>query len=53
MAPAFRKSLQGMENPYGDGRAAPRIVAKLAEAPLSNRLLMKRFHDLPIGEELP
>lgn len=53
MDPAFRKSLQGMANPYGDGKAAPRIVAKLAEAPLSSRLLMKRFHDLAIDEELP
>jgi len=51
--PAFRKSLQGMANPYGDGKAAPRIVAKLAEAPLPGRLLVKRFHDLPIGKELP
>lgn len=50
--PAFRKSLQGMANPYGDGKAAPRIVAKLAEAPLSSRLLVKRFHDLAVGWEL-
>ena len=53
MDPAFRKSLQGMANPYGDGKAAPRIVAKLAEAPLPSRLLVKRFHDLAIGGELP
>lgn len=48
--PAFRKSLQGLANPYGDGKASRRIVVKLAEVPLSGRLLMKRFHDLPIPE---
>ena len=45
--PGFRKSLQGLANPYGDGKASRRIVAKLAEVPLSGRLLMKHFHDLP------
>jgi len=46
--PAFRKSLHGLVNPYGDGKASRRIVAKLAEVPLSGRLLKKRFHDLAI-----
>lgn len=46
--PAFRKKIQGMANPYGDGKASHRIVAKLAEVPLSDRLLRKRFHDLSI-----
>ena len=45
--PVFRKSIQGMENPYGDGKAARRIVAKLVDVPLSGRILIKRFHDLP------
>ena len=48
--PGFRKSLQGLANPYGDGRASRRIVRKLAEVPLSGGLLMKRFHDLAIPE---
>ncbi|MEW6719253.1 MAG: UDP-N-acetylglucosamine 2-epimerase [Thermodesulfobacteriota bacterium] len=48
--PAFGESLRGMENPYGDGKAAPRIVAKLAETPLSDRLLVKRFHDPAAGD---
>jgi len=48
--PVFRKSLQGLANPYGDGKASRRIVRKLAEVPLSGRLLMKRFHDLAIPE---
>jgi UDP-hydrolysing UDP-N-acetyl-D-glucosamine 2-epimerase len=40
---AFRLSLQGMKNPYGDGRAAEKIVEVLTGVPLEN-LLMKR-HD--------
>jgi len=44
--PAFRKSLRRMVNPYGDGKASRRIVAKLAEVPLTDRILRKRFHDL-------
>ncbi len=46
--PGFRKKIQGLANPYGDGKASHRIVAKLAEVPLSDRLLRKRFHDLSI-----
>ena len=30
-APAFREGLRDLVNPYGDGRAAPRIVERLAE----------------------
>jgi UDP-hydrolysing UDP-N-acetyl-D-glucosamine 2-epimerase len=47
--PAFRPSLSGMENPYGDGRAADRIVRSLAEMPLDDRLLRKRFIDVGIA----
>jgi UDP-hydrolysing UDP-N-acetyl-D-glucosamine 2-epimerase len=42
----FRASLAGLENPYGDGRAAPRIADVLTTVPLDDRLLVKRFHDL-------
>jgi UDP-hydrolysing UDP-N-acetyl-D-glucosamine 2-epimerase len=38
----FRRSLQGMENPYGDGRAAERIVAVLTTVPLHEELLIKQ-----------
>jgi UDP-N-acetylglucosamine 2-epimerase (non-hydrolysing)/GDP/UDP-N,N'-diacetylbacillosamine 2-epimerase (hydrolysing) len=38
----FRRSLQGMENPYGDGHAAERIVEVLASVPLGEELLVKR-----------
>lgn len=51
-SPAFRASLADMDNPYGDGHAAERIVQRLATVPLDGKLLMKRFHDLqpaPVG----
>jgi len=38
----FRRSLEGMENPYGDGRASGRIVEVLASVVLGEELLMKR-----------
>jgi UDP-hydrolysing UDP-N-acetyl-D-glucosamine 2-epimerase len=44
--PAFRRSLAGMANPYGDGRAAPRIVEVLERVELGPRLVRKRFVDL-------
>lgn len=44
---AFRSSLAGMENPYGDGHAAERIVRVLTEAPLSDRLLIKHACEPP------
>jgi len=40
--PEFRKSLEGLVNPYGDGRASERIVEVLITAPLGEKLLMKR-----------
>lgn len=43
----FRAGLAQLVNPYGDGHAAERIAAGLAEAPLGPKLLVKRFHDLP------
>ena len=39
---AFRGSLRGMSNPYGDGQAGERISAVLAGAPPGNELLMKK-----------
>jgi UDP-hydrolysing UDP-N-acetyl-D-glucosamine 2-epimerase len=44
---AFRKSLAGMENPYGDGHAAQRIVRVLTEVPLGDKLLIKRAPEVP------
>ena len=37
----FRTSLAGMENIYGDGNAAPRIVSVLRSVPLGEELLVK------------
>ena len=39
---AFRQSLQGMKNLYGDGEASARIVSVLASVPLGEQLLIKR-----------
>jgi UDP-N-acetylglucosamine 2-epimerase (non-hydrolysing)/GDP/UDP-N,N'-diacetylbacillosamine 2-epimerase (hydrolysing) len=39
---AFRQSLARMENPYGDGRAAERIVEVLTTVPLTQNLLIKQ-----------
>jgi UDP-hydrolysing UDP-N-acetyl-D-glucosamine 2-epimerase len=45
--PAFRRSLAGIANPYGDGHAAERIADVLASAELGEGLVVKRFYDLP------
>jgi UDP-hydrolysing UDP-N-acetyl-D-glucosamine 2-epimerase len=42
LSPAFRHSLAGMTNPYGDGQAAEKIVQVLTSTPLSQALLIKR-----------
>jgi UDP-hydrolysing UDP-N-acetyl-D-glucosamine 2-epimerase len=47
LAPEFRRSLAKLENPYGDGHAAPRIVKILGDTDLGPRLITKRFVDLP------
>lgn len=44
--PSFRKSIEGMNSPYGDGKAALRIVARLKEVPFDEKLVRKVFHDL-------
>jgi UDP-N-acetylglucosamine 2-epimerase (non-hydrolysing)/GDP/UDP-N,N'-diacetylbacillosamine 2-epimerase (hydrolysing) len=38
---AFRDSIKGMTNPYGEGFASEKIVQVLTSVPLSNDLLMK------------
>ncbi|HVD61611.1 MAG TPA: UDP-N-acetylglucosamine 2-epimerase [Gemmatimonadaceae bacterium] len=38
----FRKSLEGMTNPYGDGHASEKIIEVLTGAPLGVKLLLKR-----------
>jgi UDP-N-acetylglucosamine 2-epimerase (non-hydrolysing)/GDP/UDP-N,N'-diacetylbacillosamine 2-epimerase (hydrolysing) len=43
--PSFLRSLEGMTNPYGEGRASGKIVQVLTEVPLSQELLLKRHSD--------
>lgn len=38
----FRRSLAGMENPYGDGHATEKIVEVLTTVPLTQDLLIKK-----------
>jgi UDP-N-acetylglucosamine 2-epimerase (non-hydrolysing)/GDP/UDP-N,N'-diacetylbacillosamine 2-epimerase (hydrolysing) len=37
----FRRSAQGLENPYGDGQAVKKIVQTLAKTRLGEKLLFK------------
>jgi UDP-N-acetylglucosamine 2-epimerase (non-hydrolysing)/GDP/UDP-N,N'-diacetylbacillosamine 2-epimerase (hydrolysing) len=48
VAPEFRASLHGLVNPYGDGGAAERIVARLKSVELSDRLIRKVFQDYAV-----
>lgn len=41
LSPTFRKSMQRLKNPYGDGKAAQIIARVLATAPLGQKLLFK------------
>ena len=43
--PGFRQSIEGLANPYGDGHAAQRIVSRLVDEELGDRLIRKRFWD--------
>ena len=50
VSPKFHKSLESMENPYGDGHAAERIIAALRGLDLrAPDLIAKPFHDLPLA----
>jgi len=42
LAPETKERLKGRANPYGDGHAAGRIVARLKDVPLDSRLVQKR-----------
>jgi len=47
----FRESLRGLENPYGDGYAGERIANVLSSIPLDEKLLRKKFYDLPVAPD--
>lgn len=51
--PAFRRSLAGMINSYGDGHASERIVQVLEEVEIDQRLIEKRFVDGYVPLTLP
>lgn len=44
--PAFRNSLSGMKNPYGDGTAAESITSIIDKMEIEHRLVMKQFVDI-------
>lgn len=46
----FRTAVSGIANPYGDGHAAERIAAALADLPPAKALLRKSFVDLSGGD---
>lgn len=48
-SPAFRQSLHGLSNPYGDGHAAERIVRVMHDVELGDRLIRKRFVDQTVS----
>ncbi len=50
--PSFRAGLADLVNPYGDGKAVPRILEKLKSVSLDQRLLQKHFVDCPSGDAL-
>jgi UDP-hydrolysing UDP-N-acetyl-D-glucosamine 2-epimerase len=49
--PAFRDSLRGMQNPYGDGHTSARVLSVLASVDLAS-LKYKPFYDLPASGEV-
>jgi UDP-N-acetylglucosamine 2-epimerase (non-hydrolysing)/GDP/UDP-N,N'-diacetylbacillosamine 2-epimerase (hydrolysing) len=50
LEPAFRNSLAGMKNPYGEGRASEIIVENLKTTVINERLIIKKFHNLSAGQ---
>jgi UDP-hydrolysing UDP-N-acetyl-D-glucosamine 2-epimerase len=45
VSPDFRRSIADIENPYGNGRAAERIVSLMKSMPRGQTLLVKKFVD--------
>lgn len=45
VSPAFKKTLENLRNPYGDGNAAEKIVKVLGDID-TNKLLRKKFIDI-------
>jgi len=51
ISPEFRASLCGLVNPYGTGHASPTITDRLRTVELGDRLIRKKFYDLPVNPE--
>ena len=51
LSKTFCRAVKTLVNPYDQGGAAEKIVKILKAAPLHNRLLMKRFHDLTTASD--
>ena len=51
--PSFRCGLSGLTNPYGDGRAAEKIVKILEKTPLDRALIQKKFYDACVESLAP
>ena len=49
--PQFRASLRGLINPYGNGEASPVVVQRLKGIQLGDRLVRKKFCDVPFNQE--
>ncbi|MGO9571944.1 MAG: UDP-N-acetylglucosamine 2-epimerase [Desulfomonilaceae bacterium] len=47
----FKAGLSNLTNPYGDGRAAGRIVDKLKQVSIGSTLLTKRFSSIQVGSD--
>lgn len=45
----FRAGLRGLQNPYNHGGASEMIVNVLKEITLDERIIIKRFYDLPLS----
>jgi len=52
-APGFRRDLGDLVNPYGDGHATEQILQVLRDTTIDDRLLIKRFHDIPVNPARP
>ena len=46
-SPEFAQGLQDLESPYGDGRSGQKIIEVLRSISIDDRLLRKKFVDLP------
>ena len=51
ISPEFRASLRGLINPYGTGNASHTILDRLRTVELGDRLIRKKFYNLPVDPE--